>query len=228
MYLADRLNNIVNPARVVKGDGDPKTTTAVLHNPHGDIAPAEVQKMLNAVMLKKKHAVDLCERHPTGVLTRKKMRAFARTFASSFVAGEERCNDATETEVETASSVAGRGNGGKPVSLKDLEKRERFQRRREREMGTFVLPTPRERMERKRLRQAMRDRRERNLLVNWGIGPSFFDGKSFFLQLSSASSVMMCLLTFPSHRRPTNLHSQVSRVKPHRCHIFASCFFCCE
>lgn len=142
-YLTDRLNGIVNPARTttittINDLGTTNTKTVTAHDDGREIRHAEVQKMIHTIMAKKKHAVDISERHPTNVLTRKKMRAFVRTPSSSSSAA--------------AAALVGAGYAAKKGHEKMVQ-------------------------ERKRIKKAMRNPRERNLLLNWGMTPSFFDGK---------------------------------------------------
>lgn len=108
--------------------------------------------MLDAVAAKKKHAVDMSERSPTNTLTRKKMRAFARrrfTLAAAAAAAEsDETHKMTEREEEKKNRV---------------EKRQRLLRRMQREMMGKKSVAP------------LLTRRERSLLLDWGIGPDFFD-----------------------------------------------------
>lgn len=152
-YFTDRLNSIVNPARVSSTTGrSDGARTVVVHDHRRDIPHAEAQKMLDAVVAKKKHAVDMSERFPTNTLTREKMRAFSRrrlTFAAA-AAEDDEMHKMTEREEKN-----------------HVEKIQRLLRRMQREMTGMKGVSP------------LLTRRERSLLLNWGIGPDFFHGEIY-------------------------------------------------
>lgn len=149
--LADKLNTALHPPKRAEGENSPPTDTATAttqtHN--RDIPVSDVGAMLERILAKKKHAVDLCGRDPSGLVTKKKINAFMRGLDFN---GGHREEAAAERAMARARLWA------------------RGERR--------VVPSPREEDEDHRRREMIESPRAHKLLVDWGMGASFWGGRS--------------------------------------------------
>lgn len=148
MDIADKLNNALNPG---------SATTQTAESIYGaDIPVVDVNAMLQRILRKKRHAVDLSRRHPSAIVTKSKVAAFMRGL------------DFTGSEDEWIAEER-REKGGVERAMM----RRRLLARKE---GTMAS---RSELEDKNLRPNMlRSPRAQRLLVAWGIGGSFWEGKS--------------------------------------------------
>lgn len=148
MYLADRLNNALNPERA---------TTDTAEKIYGaDIPMQDVQAMLRRIMSKKKHAIDISDRHKSNVVTKRKIAAFMRGLEYF---------DGSEEEWK----VGGRRDR---MLVERAKMRRRMMVRKE---GGKL--SPQEQEDRDRRLAMLRSPRAQRLLVGWGIGASFWEGE---------------------------------------------------
>lgn len=148
MYLTDRLNNALNPERA---------TTETAKKIYGsDIPMQDVQAMLKRILSKKKHAIDLSDRHRSNVITKRKITAFMRGLDF----------DGSEEEWK----VGGRRD---KMAVEGAKMRRRMMLRKE--GGKLSSP---EREDQDRRLAMLRSPRAQRLLVGWGIGASFWEGES--------------------------------------------------
>lgn len=162
MHVSDQLNLALNPA-------------PSQHNKPNygrDIPHDDVQNMLNRILNKKMHAVDVAERDSRGTVTRTKVSAFMRSLGF----------DGSKEEW-----AAGRKGF---MGVEGEKRQRRYMARKE---GARL--SPRAEDERYRRRMLVRGPRVRRLLRGWGIGASFWDeGKSSPLhEKHSYGGVLTCL-----------------------------------
>lgn len=167
--LADKLNTALSqPARPAashyqEGGRGESINTTKKHNYDDDIAVAEVTAMLRRILAKRRHAVDLCERDPSGAVTRRKVRAFARSL--DFGGGDDEWLAGGRREIVSAERAVAlerlrARNEGRPASSGEV-------------------------MERERRLEMLESPRAQRLLEEWGMGASFWEGE--LLRLASSS-----------------------------------------
>lgn len=142
MHIADKLNMALNPGSSRK---NPEYDRDIPHD--------EVQHMLNRILSKKMHALDVSERDFRPTITRTKVNAFVRSLGF----------DGSKEEWVT---------GRKDIIRVEGEKRQR--RYMERKEG--VKLSPRASDERARRNMMIRSPRAARLLYGWSIGASFWEG----------------------------------------------------
>lgn len=152
-YFTDKLNSALNPSPSVtnKSNGSSNGETDAPMRPsrsQQDIPHRDVQAMLKRILTKKKHAVEISQRDHTYNVTRKKMAAFMRNIDF----------DGSPEEWEAGRREKVLADGVKKQNKKRITGR-------------------REKEERKRRKAMIRSPRAKNLLINWGIGASFWEGE---------------------------------------------------
>lgn len=149
MDLADKLNSALNPVR--------SATMQTAERIYGaDIPVVDVTAMLHRILRKRRHAVDLSDRQPSEVVTKRKVATFMR--ALDFSGSEEEWIASGRREL---------------VAVERALMRRRMMAREE---GTIASPRAME--EKDRRLNMLRSPRAQRLLVGWGIGGSFWEGKS--------------------------------------------------
>lgn len=157
--VADKLNTALNgpepPTKKRKKRGAATDTIVVAKtNYDRDIPVADVQAMLARILAKKKHAVDLCARDPSRLVTTKKMRALTRQ-GLDFGGGDDEWRAGGRREEAAAAAAAERARRSRRCGGYPDEDKDESNRRRE------MVESPRARM----------------LLVDWGMGASFWEDK---------------------------------------------------
>lgn len=170
MDLADKLNTALYPPRQRGGGGggggggDFSDGSSTLADYDRDIPVADVEAMLARILAGKKHAVDLCARDPSSSLvTKKKISAFARSL--DFDGGDEEWRA---------------GGRGEKVAAAAAERAERARARATRERRGAGGPREEvveDGVEKDRRLKMIGSPRAHRLLVDWGMGASFWEGK---------------------------------------------------
>lgn len=149
MDFADKLNKALNPVQT-------STRSAkVLFD--RDIPVDDVQEMLQRILARKSHAVDVVQRNPAASITKRQVNAFIRQL--DFDGGESEWLDDFKRE---------------KVMAERAEMRRQLDKRRE------GRPMSQERWENNQERlQDIHSPRAHRLLSNWGMGKTFFQGELF-------------------------------------------------
>lgn len=158
MDLADKLNTALHPGDAAR-----------------DIPVADVEAMLRRVLARRRHAVDLCRRDGTDAVTKKKINAFMR--ALDFDGGDEEWTVGGRRVAAAAE---------RPAALGRLMTRAAREEEGRGEAGVFGAGPPDppgesedEREDREARLEMIEDPRAYRLLVDWGMGATFWEGEFF-------------------------------------------------